>query len=143
MNAHPSYQPKNAFLKWFEADEPQKPRYAPLLLVPVSLDRQAANVRFRLRYSEGDINTNLSLQEKLRVDFQVALPEVPDLEELSPDNYFASVIQASSFSAQTAATASLVLRRRSSSHHSRARPSFPSWKALSNPCQRISPESEA
>jgi len=73
------------FPEMVRADEPQKPRYAPLMLVPVTLDRQAANVRFRLRYSEGDINTNLSLQEKLRVDFQVTLPEVPDLEELSPD----------------------------------------------------------
>jgi len=79
------------FLKWFEDDNSDTERFAPLLLLPVKLDRSSANARFRLRYTDDDITTNLSLQEKLREDFGLRLPDVPDVEELSPTAYFDQV----------------------------------------------------
>ncbi|QDU44533.1 ATP-dependent RecD-like DNA helicase [Symmachiella dynata] len=79
------------FLKWYEDDNSDRERYAPLLLIPVELDRKSANARFRLRYTDDDITTNLSLQEKLKADFGISLPDVPDVDELAPQNYFEQV----------------------------------------------------
>ena len=69
-------------LRWFEADdrERKRPLRAPLLLVPVELERSSARERFRLRASEEDPEVNLSLVAKLRADFRIDLPEFPDAE---------------------------------------------------------------
>lgn len=79
------------FLKWYEADSSDEPRYAPLLLVPVDLTRTSVRARFRLSWAGDDITTNLSLQEKLRLEFAAKLPSVPDTEDLSPQEYFKAV----------------------------------------------------
>ncbi|GIW86817.1 MAG: hypothetical protein KatS3mg108_1141 [Isosphaeraceae bacterium] len=81
------------FLKWFESPNSDQARYAPLLLLPVELHRRSANARFRLKLLEEEITTNLSLQARLRNDFRLRLPDVPDLEELNPDDYFTQVEQ--------------------------------------------------
>lgn len=49
------------FLRWYEDDNSDRERFAPLLLVPVQLDRPNAHSRFKLRYSGDEITTNLSL----------------------------------------------------------------------------------
>ncbi|MCG3179257.1 MAG: hypothetical protein BIFFINMI_01591 [Phycisphaerae bacterium] len=82
------------FLKWLESETSDREFFAPLLLIPVALERQAANTRFRLRYTGEEVATNLSLAAKLKSDFNVDLPEVPDIEELSPADYFAAVSRA-------------------------------------------------
>jgi very-short-patch-repair endonuclease len=82
------------FLKWFESASSDKVRYAPLLLIPVDLERQSAATRFRLRYREEDVTTNLSLQAKLKGEFGINLPDVPEMEEISPAAYFDAVAQA-------------------------------------------------
>ncbi len=82
------------FLRWYDPDRPDSPRHAPLLLVPVELERRSANAKFRLRYTDDEVTTNLSLQEKLQSEFGVRLPDVPDTEDLSPNAYFAEVAQA-------------------------------------------------
>lgn len=82
------------FLKWYEADNSGRERHAPLILVPVVLDRKSAASRFRLRCTDDEIATNLSLQAKLKLDFGIDLPEVPEAEDLSPDNYYAAVARA-------------------------------------------------
>ena len=79
------------FLKWYESPTSDKARYAPLLLIPVDLERQTAASRFHLKYREEDITTNLSLQAKLRGEFGIELPEVPEMEDLSPEAYFDAV----------------------------------------------------
>ncbi len=81
------------FLKWWEKDRPETPRYAPLLLIPVRLQRGTAGVRFSLVYSGEDIETNLTLKTRLQLDFGIQLPEVPETEELSPSVYFQDVKQ--------------------------------------------------
>ena len=72
------------FLKWYESPASDKARFAPLLLIPVDLERQTASSRFHLKSREEDIATNLSLQAKLRGEFGVELPEVPEMDEFSP-----------------------------------------------------------
>jgi hypothetical protein len=48
-------------------------RYAPLILLPVDLDRRSAGSRFNIGYGEADLSTNLSLQAKLKQDFGIEL----------------------------------------------------------------------
>lgn len=81
------------FLKWYEDERSDRARFAPLLLIPVALERSAAGAQFRLRYLDDDITTNLSLQARLQ-SFGVELPEVPDAEDLSPEAYFGKVREA-------------------------------------------------
>lgn len=90
------------FLKWFEDDRSDVERFAPLLLVPVQLDRRSANARFRLSYTDDEIVTNLSLKERLRRDFGITLPEVSGSDaddefsasDLSTPDYFDAVRRA-------------------------------------------------
>src|SRR5262249_7264249 len=82
------------FLKWYEAASSDKARYAPLLLIPVDLGRPSAASRFHLRYREVEVTTNLSLQAKLKGEFGIALPDVPEMDEISPTAYCDAVAQA-------------------------------------------------
>jgi Protein of unknown function (DUF4011)/AAA domain len=79
------------FLKWYESPSSDKARYAPLLLIPVDLERATAASRFRLRHREEDITTNLSLRAKLKAEFGIDLPEVPEMDEIEPGAYFDAV----------------------------------------------------
>lgn len=76
------------FLEWFDPRVPEKSRYAPLLLIPVELQRTSARARFRLGFREDEITTNLSLEAKLLADFGIRLPAVPEIDELDPAAYF-------------------------------------------------------
>ncbi len=81
------------FLRWMETGGDRE-RHAPLLLVPVRLERQSAAARFRLLWSEEEIGTNLSLQAKLKLDFGLDLPDLPEPDDLSPAAYFGKVAEA-------------------------------------------------
>lgn len=63
---------------------------APLLMVPVTLERKSARERFHVRWNEEDPGLNLSLREKMRVDFGIRLPEFAD-EEPDITGFFQSV----------------------------------------------------
>jgi len=82
------------FLKWFEDQNSSRERFAPLILVPVVIERQSAASRFRISYTDDEIATNLSLQARLNDDFGIELPEVPEVEELSPSDYYRQVANA-------------------------------------------------
>jgi very-short-patch-repair endonuclease len=81
-------------LRWFESAASEEERSAPLLLVPVSLDRTSARSRFRLRYTGEELGANLSLQAKLRAEFRIELPALPPAEDLEPERYFEEVAEA-------------------------------------------------
>ncbi|HBT4748414.1 TPA: DUF3320 domain-containing protein [Klebsiella pneumoniae] len=57
------------FLHWYEADSSETLRKAPLLLLPVSLERSGAKEAFKLNYSGDELMANLSLVAKLKTDF--------------------------------------------------------------------------
>jgi very-short-patch-repair endonuclease len=79
------------FLKWYEAPSSDKARYAPLLLIPVTLERASAASRFYLKYRDEEVTTNLSLQAKLHAELGVELPDVPDMEDITPSAYYDAV----------------------------------------------------
>lgn len=81
------------FLKWYEAPNSDVERYAPLILVPVNLDRGTARERFKLRWNQEDPAPNLSVIAMLR-EQAVTLPEWEDQEDLDPEVYFESVTAA-------------------------------------------------
>ena len=87
-------------LTWREADasDHDKPRRAPLILLPVALDRSSARDRFRLRHEGDDPEFNLSLAEKLKADFNVELPRFGDNggdeADFDPAQYLDSVTAA-------------------------------------------------
>ena len=82
------------FLKWYEDEKSDRERYAPLILIPVRLSRQSATSKFKVSYSEDELATNLSLQARIKDDFGIKLPDLPEMEELSPESYFAAVAKA-------------------------------------------------
>lgn len=80
------------FLRWFEDKNSEIERQSPLLLIPVNLERKSAGSRFQLRYTGGEITSNLTLQEKMKSDFGLQLPDIPDLaDDVRIDDYLASV----------------------------------------------------
>jgi very-short-patch-repair endonuclease len=77
------------FLEWYESDDSDEPRSAPLVSVPVTLDRtpgKGKTFRCELEYSGEDFGTNLSLVEKMRRDMGLEIPSLG--EEESPEQYF-------------------------------------------------------
>ncbi|PMG64365.1 DUF3320 domain-containing protein [Vibrio lentus] len=68
------------FVKWFEDDNSDKPRYAPLVLVPVEIFREDAGDSYKIRYTENELGTNLTLAAKLKMEFGIALPEFEEEE---------------------------------------------------------------
>jgi len=69
------------FLHWYESESAAEARRAPLVLVPVRLERASAQDRYRATYTGDDLVFNLSMAAKLRSDFGIQLPEVdPEAE---------------------------------------------------------------
>jgi len=77
------------FLSWFEDDNSELERLAPLVLIPVSLNRTTAIERFKLKYTQVDLGTNLTLKAKLKTDFAIDLPDFE--EETDITDYFSKV----------------------------------------------------
>ena len=81
-------------LTWYESGSSNEPRLAPLVLVPVVLERGTAAERFRLRYSGAEVEGNLSLQARLQTSFGTAVPLPEPDEDFAPADYFAAVAAA-------------------------------------------------
>lgn len=82
------------FLEWYESEDSDKARLAPLFTIPVTLekgkrDHRAGLYHYHLCYSGEEIIANLSLQEKMKVDFGIALPDLH--EEILPETYFQQI----------------------------------------------------
>jgi hypothetical protein len=81
------------FLEWYQNKHTTEPIKAPLILIPVKLER----VRFSTTYQyvlssrDEDIETNISLAEKLANDFNLVLPVFSDNSE--PEAYLAQVTE--------------------------------------------------
>ena len=61
------------FLKWFETGTSEAPRYAPILLLPVEILRKSARVGYVIRSREDEAVINITLLEKLRQDWGIAV----------------------------------------------------------------------
>jgi hypothetical protein len=80
-------------LEWVDNGARAETRLAPLVLLPVSMERTNPRGSFLLRHTGDDPESNVSLREKLRLEFEIALAELPDTEVLDIDEYFNSVAE--------------------------------------------------
>jgi hypothetical protein len=79
------------FLRWRESGSSQIQRESPLVLLPVKLVRNERTSAYDIEGREEDLATNLPLQERLRQDFGITLPEVDEQEGWTPSKYFGLV----------------------------------------------------
>ncbi len=63
------------FLRWKKKPEDERSYRAPLLLVPVKLERRSASAPFRLRFHEDEPRFNATLLQFLERDFDLGLPQ--------------------------------------------------------------------
>ncbi|MFW8642059.1 DUF4011 domain-containing protein [Rhizobium beringeri] len=64
------------FLRWKKSPEDVKAYRAPLLLVPVKLERRSASSRFHILHHEDDVRFNSTLLQLLKKDFDLQLPQL-------------------------------------------------------------------
>ena len=81
------------FLSWYEDENSEILREAPLILLPVRLTRNQKTSTYEIECRDDDIVTNLSLQARLS-EFPVDLPTIDDSEEWTPSEYFQRVEEA-------------------------------------------------
>jgi very-short-patch-repair endonuclease len=79
------------FLKWFESDQSEEPSLSPLILAPVTMTRVRGSDGYALSGRDEEIVINVSLREKLRADFGVMLPEIPENDGWTPSAYCTAV----------------------------------------------------
>ncbi len=79
------------FLTWLENKPGTPVREAPLVLLPVELARNPRTSTYDLRLRDEDVVTNLPLQQRLKEDFGIVLPELEIDEGWTPAAYFAQV----------------------------------------------------
>ena len=71
-------------LKWYETNLSERPRYAPLLLIPVEIIKKSAQKGFIIKSREEETMMNITLLEMLRQDFGI---NIGGLESLPKDDY--------------------------------------------------------
>ncbi len=71
-------------LKWYETNTSEKPRYAPLLLIPVEIIKKSAQKGYVIRSREEETMMNITLLEMLRQDFGI---NIGGLENLPKDDF--------------------------------------------------------
>jgi hypothetical protein len=83
-------------LEWFEP-ESSDVRFSPLLLYPVSIERESVRGQYRyfIKANEDEVEVNPCLRERLKRVFGIELPEFQDAAntDSSPDAYFREVAQ--------------------------------------------------
>ncbi|RVL95620.1 DUF4011 domain-containing protein, partial [Sinorhizobium meliloti] len=62
-------------LKWIDPNNAENMRYAPLILIPVALERGSAAERFKLRARSEDFASNLSLEAFLDRVHKIRMPD--------------------------------------------------------------------
>ena len=69
-------------LKWYETDASERPRYAPILLMPIEILRKSTHKGYVIRSREEETMANITLIEMMRQDFDI---KVAGLETLPRD----------------------------------------------------------
>lgn len=71
-------------LRWFESDISEKPRYAPLVLIPIDIVRNVRNKGYIIRSRQEDAQINVTMIEYLRQDYGI---NIDGLDPLPEDEY--------------------------------------------------------
>ena len=66
-------------LKWYESELSEKPRYAPLVLLPVEIVRKTPPYGYVVRMRDEESQMNITLLEMLRQDFGISIPGLDPL----------------------------------------------------------------
>jgi hypothetical protein len=69
------------FLRWFESNLSEKPRYAPIVLIPVDIVRNVRNKGYVIRSRQEEAQVNITLLEYLRQDHGVNISGLDPLPE--------------------------------------------------------------
>ena len=83
-------------VRWYEDDSSDAEKFAPLILIPVVVERVTVQDAFRIRYDEGEVGANLSFATKAKQDFGLDIPglhedEEEDDSEVDIEDYFGRV----------------------------------------------------
>ncbi|MDB4975163.1 MAG: transcription elongation factor GreA/GreB domain protein, partial [Myxococcaceae bacterium] len=72
------------FLEWYESADSELPRFAPLVLYPLALERERklAAYDYYVSAQDEELSINLPLAERLRLDFSFCLPAWQEDDEL-------------------------------------------------------------
>lgn len=68
-------------LRWYENPRSTKPRYAPIVLLPVEIIRKSANKGFAIRLRDDEPQMNITILEKLKQDFGITVNGLDPLPE--------------------------------------------------------------
>ncbi|MCY4672436.1 MAG: DUF3320 domain-containing protein [Bacteroidetes bacterium] len=79
------------FVRWFESASSKVERFAPLVLLPVELQREGVRANFKLFTRDQDLEPNHSFDALLKSDYDLKLPEWPEGEDWIPSEYFGQV----------------------------------------------------
>lgn len=66
-------------LRWFESDRSTKPRYAPIVLIPIEMVRRSASQGYAIRLRDDEPQMNITLLEKIKQDFGITVTGVDPL----------------------------------------------------------------
>ncbi|NLG03167.1 MAG: DUF4011 domain-containing protein, partial [Clostridia bacterium] len=66
-------------LRWYESDLSEKPRYAPLILLPIDIVKKVVERTYVIRLREEEPQINVTLLEMLRQDFGIAISSLDPL----------------------------------------------------------------
>lgn len=69
------------FLEWYETDSSEKPRYAPLVLVPVNITRKVQDKSFAIKLRDDGIQINITLLEMLKQNFGIEIQGLTQIPE--------------------------------------------------------------
>lgn len=69
------------FLRWYEAADSGTPNLAPVLLLPMTIERQSVREGFRISLQDAEPRINVTLLEKLHQDFGISIPGLDPLPE--------------------------------------------------------------
>lgn len=80
-------------LRWFDSDASDVPRHAPLVLLPVKLERTSAADKFKLRWRDEPPSPNLTLQAKMKAEFALTIEDFKDEDEVDLAGYCARLAE--------------------------------------------------
>lgn len=80
-------------LRWFDKENSDIERHAPLVLMPVTLERSSAADRFHLKGRGEPPSPNLTLQAKMKAEFGLVIEDFADEDELDLPAYMQKVAE--------------------------------------------------
>ena len=73
-------------VEWYESDDSEIERRAPLVLIPVSLERANVRAPFRVKYTGEELGANISFREKVRTEFGIDFSDLHDNDEVGDED---------------------------------------------------------